>query len=123
MHIQQSPMAFTQGSAQKMGPPPAKNNEVNEQQRPAEGPPNGMPPKLDAAVSSLSNDQQAEVEDALANLSDEQKMALKGALDELKPQAEKLSLEEIGEEFLNILTQLTQESSDTESEYQVDTYI
>ena len=122
MHIQQSTMAFTQGSAQKMGPP-AKNDQINGQQRPPEGPPNGMPPGLDAAVSSLSNDQQAEVESALANLSDEQKMALKDALDDLKPQAEKLSLEEIGGEFLNILTQLTQESSDTESEYQVDTYI
>lgn len=46
MHIQQSPMAFTQGSAQKIGPPPAKSEQVNEQLGPPKGPPNGMPLSL-----------------------------------------------------------------------------
>ena len=122
MHIQQSTMAFTQGSAQKMGPPSAKSDQVNAQ-RPPQDPSNGIPPGLDAPVSSLSDAKQAEVKEALSSLSGEQKAALKGALDELKPQTENMSLEEIGDEFLNILTQLTQDGSDSESEYQVDTYI
>lgn len=122
MHIQQSPMAFTQDSAQKMGPSSPNRDQANEQ-RPPQGPPNGIPPGLDAPVSSLSDAKQTEVKEALSSLSDEQKAALKGALDELKPQAENMSLEEIGDEFLNILTQLTQDNSDSESENQVDTYI
>ena len=97
-----------------MGPPSAKSDQVNAQ-RPPQDPSNGIPPGLDA--------KQAEVKEALSSLSGEQKAALKSALDELKPQTENMSLEEIGDEFLNILTQLTQDGSDSESEYQVDTYI
>ena len=118
MQIQQNPMAFTQGNTQKVGPPP-KNDQHNSPSAPS----NNMPPGLGVAVESLSVEKQTEVENALASLSDEQKSALKGALDELKPQAENMALEEIGDEFLNILTQLTQQKSSSESENQVDTYI
>jgi len=127
MQIQQNPMAFTQGSGtqQKMGPPPNKDGEVAEPgSRPPQGPPkNGMPPGLEAAVSSLSSDMQQGIEDTLSGLNDEQKLELKSALDELKPKAQDMSLEEIGEEFANILSTITQSSSEEDSEHIVDTYI
>ena len=127
MQIQQNPMPFTQstGTQQKMGPPPNKGEEVAESgSRPPQGPPkNGMPPGLEAAVSSLSSDMQKNIEDTLSELNDEQKLELKSALDELKPQAQDMSLEEIGEEFANILSTITQSNSEEESEHIVDTYI
>jgi hypothetical protein len=118
MQIQQNTMTFTQGNTQIMAPPP-KSDPHNSPSAPS----NNMPPGLGVAVESLSVEKQTEVENALASLSDEQKSALKGALDELKPQAENMALEEIGDEFLNILTQLAQQKSSSESENQLDTYI
>ena len=127
MQIQQNPIAFTQntGTQQKIGPPANKAGEVTELgSRPPQGPPkNGMPPGLDAAVSSLSSDMQQDIEDTLSELNDEQKLELKSALDELKPQAQDMSLEEIGEEFANILSTITQSSSEEDSDHIVDTYI
>lgn len=127
MQIQQNPMAFTQstGTQQKMGPPPTERSEVGESgARPPQGPPKGgMPPELDAAVSTLSSDTQKDIEEALSELNEEQKLELKSALDELKPQAKDMSLEEIGEEFANILSTLTQSNSEEDSEHTVDTYI
>ncbi len=46
MHIQLSPMTFTKSSAQKVGPPLAKNNQVNEHLGPPQGLFNGIPPGL-----------------------------------------------------------------------------
>ena len=127
MQIQQNPMTFTQstGTQQKIGPPANKAEEVTELgSRPPQGPPkNGMPPGLDAAVSTLSLEQQQGIEDTLSDLNPEQKMELKSALDELKPQAQDMSLEEIGEEFASILSTITQSNSEEDSERIVDTYI
>ncbi|MEH6347670.1 MAG: hypothetical protein V7785_21420 [Bermanella sp.] len=127
MQIQQNPMAFTQstGTQQKMGPPPNEKGEVGESgSRSPQGPPkNGMPPGLDAAVSTLSSNMQKDIEDVLSELNEEQKLELKSALDELKPQAQDMSLEEIGEEFANILSTITQSNSEEDSEHIVDTYI
>ncbi|MCT8986887.1 hypothetical protein [Shewanella phaeophyticola] len=73
------------------GPPPPKG---------------GVPPGLETAVSTLSEEEQQSATDMLASLTDEQQAELKSVLDELKPMTEGLSDEDIGSVFYEALSSI-----------------
>ncbi|AZG37560.1 hypothetical protein EGC80_18745 [Shewanella psychromarinicola] len=81
----------TQRPPRPDGPPPPKG---------------GVPPGLDTAVSTLSDDQQQLTTDMLSSLTDEQQESLKSMLDELKPLTEGLSDEDIGSIFFEALSSI-----------------
>jgi len=89
------PMASTENSQKPPrsdGPPPP--------------PKGGVPPGLDSAVASLSDDQQQSTADMLASLTNEQQESLKSRLDEVKPLTEGLSDEDIGSIFFEALSSI-----------------
>jgi ADP-ribosylglycohydrolase len=73
-----------------------------------DGPPpkGGVPPGLETAVSTLSDDQQQLTTDMLSSLTDEQQESLKSMLDELKPLTEGLSHEDTGSIFFEALNSI-----------------
>ncbi|MDD8057815.1 MULTISPECIES: hypothetical protein [Shewanella] len=73
------------------GPPPPKGS---------------VPPGLETAVSTLSEEEQQLTTDMLASLTDEQQAELKSVLDELKPMTEGLSDEDIGSIFYEALSSI-----------------
>jgi hypothetical protein len=81
----------TQRPPRPDGPPPPKG---------------GVPPGLETAVSTLSDDQQQLTTDMLSSLTDEQQESLKSMLDELKPLTEGLSDEDIGSIFFEALSSI-----------------
>lgn len=120
MQIQLSPQVFSQGqsaqaNSQVQGPPSGE--------RPPGPPPGGIPPGLDAAVSELSTEQQQSTQEMLQSLSVDQQEELKQALDILKPSAENMSTEEIGNAFFEMLTSISGGGNSSESENIVDVYV
>ncbi|WP_394133142.1 hypothetical protein [Shewanella maritima] len=94
-------------------------------QRPQGGPPpppppGATPPGLEDAVSALTDEEQQQISQMLSNMTKEQHEELKMALDELKPQTQSLSNKDIGNVFLETLTQITQATSDSNDG--IDTY-
>ncbi|WP_435806742.1 hypothetical protein [Shewanella psychromarinicola] len=81
----------TQRPPRPNGPPPPKGS---------------VPPGLDTAVSTLSDDQQQLTTDMLSSLTDEQQESLKSMLDELKPLTEGLSDEDTGNIFFEALSSI-----------------
>jgi hypothetical protein len=74
-----------------------------------EGPPppkGGVPPGLDTAVSTLTDEEQESTTEMLASLTEEQQIELKSVLDELKPMTEGLSDEDIGSIFYEALSSI-----------------
>ncbi|MCP5208494.1 MAG: hypothetical protein H7A01_14910 [Hahellaceae bacterium] len=122
MEIQANPHAFLNRSSGIVGQQNNVDNQNKPQGRPPEGPPpGGIPPGLQPAVATLSEDEQSQVTTMLESLSKEQMGALKNALDELKPQANSMSAEEIGSAFFDMLLSLTE--SDNDSENLIDEYV
>lgn len=110
--IQMASTENTQRPPRPDGPPPPKG---------------GVPPGLDTAVSTLSDDQQQLTTDMLASLTDEQQESLKSMLDELKPLTESLSDEDIGSIFFEALSSIyngdnTETASSNSTSVNVDIY-
>lgn len=92
--------------------------------RPQGPPPQGsIPPGLERAVSTLSEEQQSSVTSMLESLSDEQHASLKEALDTLKLSKDQLSQGEVGEVFFEALSNIYNNNSTTNSDNIVDTYV
>ncbi|WP_076537357.1 hypothetical protein [Shewanella sp. UCD-KL21] len=106
----------------------SQQNQLNTQSnskpdRPQGPPPAGStPPGLEKAVSSLSEEQQADISSMLSALSPQQHESLKLTLDELKPMSETLSKADMGEVFLTTLTEITNSSTQNETGSTIDIY-
>ncbi|MCL1113138.1 MULTISPECIES: hypothetical protein [Shewanella] len=110
--IQMTSTENTQRPPRPDGPPPPKG---------------GVPPGLESAVSTLTDEQQQSTTEMLASLTEEQQQELKSVLDELKPMTEGLSDEDIGSIFYEALNSIynggeTQTASSTSSTVNVDVY-
>lgn len=101
--------ALSSDVSKPKGPPPP----------PREG---GVPTGLEAAVSTLSSEEQSAVTDMLASLSKDQQSSLKSQLDSLRDGAANLSQEEMGTAFKDILSTLSAGQSEPASLNQVDTF-
>lgn len=100
-----------QASNQQTPPPPPNGK-----------PPGKFPPGLEDAISSLSDDQQSLTEQMLKQLSPEQRDQLKTALDEFKPQADQLTVQQRGEQFFSLLSDIYQGSTNSQDDG-VDVYV
>ncbi|UAL41455.1 hypothetical protein K8B83_11020 [Shewanella inventionis] len=110
--FQMSSTENTQRPPRPDGPPPPKD---------------GVPPGLENAVSSLTEEEQQSTSEMLASLTQEQQVELKSVLDELKPMTEGLSDEDIGSIFYEALSNIynngeTETASSTSSTVNVDVY-
>ncbi|WP_158769323.1 hypothetical protein [Paraglaciecola sp. L1A13] len=98
------------------------SQDVTRPKGPPPPPQGGVPPGLESAVSTLSDEEQSSVTDMLASLSKDQQSSLKTQLDGLRDGAESLSNEELGAAFNDILTSLSTNQSDSGSLNLVDTF-
>ncbi|GAA6184739.1 hypothetical protein [Aliiglaciecola sp. NS0011-25] len=98
------------------------NMDDTQQRRPPPPPQGAVPPGLESSVASLSSEQQEQVTFMLSSLSKDQQAELKSFLDSNKSQADKLSDEEKGSQFLNALSQISGQKSSSDSLLTVDTY-
>ncbi|MDO6641718.1 hypothetical protein Q4557_17320 [Shewanella sp. 5_MG-2023] len=85
-------------------------------------PPGSTPPGLEKAVSTLTEEQQADISSMLSALTPEQHESLKLALDELKPMAETLSKDDMGDVFLTTLTEIANTSTENDISNTIDIY-
>ncbi|QDE30907.1 hypothetical protein [Shewanella polaris] len=90
-------------------------------------PPGSVPPGLEDAVLSLTDEEQESTTEMLASLSSEQQDSLKAMLDELKPMTDGLSDEDIGSIFFEALSSIynsdsSETASNSSTSIQVDTY-
>ncbi|AZG72928.1 hypothetical protein [Shewanella livingstonensis] len=102
----------TQRPPHPSGPPPPKGS---------------VPPGLDTAVSTLTDNQQQSTTDMLSSLTDDQQESLKSMLDELKPLTGGLSDEDIGSIFFEALSSIynsdkTETASGNSASVNVDIY-
>lgn len=103
-----------------------KTNETG--QRPPPPPPGekGLPPGLNDAVSSLSDEEQAEVNELFSSLSPDQHDQLKSVLDSMKSDAQNMSSEDVGSTFLAALQSIAgtanTQSNSASSDSIIDTY-
>lgn len=110
--IQMSSTENSQKSARPEGAPPSSG---------------GVPPGLEDAVSTLTDEEQDSTTEMLASLSEEQQDSLKAMLDELEPMTDGLTDEDIGSVFYEALSSIynsdnTDTTNNSSVSIQVDTY-
>ncbi|GAB2676949.1 hypothetical protein Q4574_20445 [Aliiglaciecola sp. 3_MG-2023] len=98
------------------------NLDSTQQRRPPPPPQGSVPPGLESSVASLSSEQQEQVTSMLSSLSKDQQEELKSFLDSNKSQASTLSDGEKGSQFFSALSEITGQTSSSDSLQTVDTY-
>lgn len=91
-------------------------NETMSDKRPPPPREAGIPAKLEAPLSSLTEEKQSSILSMLESFNDEQKVGLKTELDKLKPEAQSMLLEEIGSQIYQLVNHIYQQENKSSNE-------